>query len=72
MKILITLNWTEHFVELTPAELDTVNKVLSRLRSVKDQGTADGTPVYELAKNQLDFRIRVMPEGTQVNNPNEE
>lgn len=72
MKIALTLNWTTHYVEVTPTELDTLNKMLSRTRVVKAEGNVDNVPVLEVSPRQpLDFRIRVLPEGTQVNHPEE-
>jgi hypothetical protein len=67
MKISLTLNWVRHFVELTPGELDTLNNVLSRAKQVKDEGTTDNVPVIELSPSKLEFKINVLPQGTQTN-----
>lgn len=68
VKIALTLNWERHFLEATPAEIDTVNKVLSRLTYIKDESKVDGITVMEVDhKRVLDFRIQVLPETTQIN-----
>lgn len=72
MKIALTLNWTTHYAEVTSAELDTLNKVLSRVRQVKDEGTVGSVPVLDVSpQDALDYRIRVLPDSTQVNQPEE-
>lgn len=67
MKIALTLNWTTYYAEVTPAELDAVNKVLSRARTVTNEGVVDYTPVLEVnAQGPLEYKICVLPENAQI------
>ena len=72
MKIVLTLNWERHFLEVTPTELDTMNKVLSRATYIKDEARVDSTIVVEVdPKRMLDFRVQVLSETTQTNSTEE-
>lgn len=67
MKARVTLNWVHHYAELTPAELDIFNKVLSRLRQIKDETSVENRQFIELDPKGAEFKITVLPETTETN-----
>lgn len=70
MKTILRIDWVDYVVDMTPAEMTAVNKVLGALAHMQDY--ADDERRVTLGKRKLDYAIRVLPDDTTITTPSEE
>lgn len=67
VKAIVQLNWVDYAVECTPAELDTFNSILSKMRKVVDdaRNTEDRALLVMLERPEV--RILLLPAHATIN-----
>ena len=64
MKLFVRINWEDFVLEATPAEVDTLNRLLGRM-SVIHHHTED-PPAVTTKEGRLQYAIRVLPDSTTI------
>ena len=70
MKLYVRVNWEDFVLEATPAEIDTLNKLLGRMKVIHTHD--ENPPAITTREGALQYAIRVLPDATTVNPRTEE
>lgn len=58
MKIFMSINWIDYYMEATPAEVATLNKLIGSARVI--EGAADAERVLTLGTDRPDLQLRIL------------